>query len=695
MRTQLSQYCPRFDSTIRPVLAPLVDAVKALDQAPAGTPGTELRAGLTELHHHLQVLCDKVAAQQAYVLIFGPLKSGKSTLMNAVAGAYVSEVSSLPAYPCLVFVSAGRQREYTVTGYDGRTVTFLDPQALHRHIEAAHQELAAAIRAAEQSDLPFDPQEHFPQAIRRVDVRVPGSELASTGAVLVDTPGLYTRMRFGYDRMTRDFRDAAACAIFVVKPDTLFLEQVFAEFHQLLNLFSRIFLVVNVDSGRQDLAPDGRLQPSLEQARPEAILQAFEQLAMSAPLHRAAVEGRVRMYPVDLLHAAAAVLQKRPLEEAGAGFARFRNDLAEFLASADYLAAFVHDSLQRAHLLLTDLAASLASAPVLRLEHTVRELQERLQQVQREAARVADALQQDLAPAFARSERTVDEELERSARDEGLQLLRTLGASIDTWFLSGHSLHWLTDGQWTPLLQEYRREVERAGRRTLEIAVQQPAGGLDLPESFLALCERRGIDVGTVREQALAALPPLPADAEVRVPVDLQSIPVRRGMLDLVAFRSAPKVRTRLFGDALRPDQKIPARDKARHLGEPGRLHLHQCVTQFRSILMPRTVAAARQHLCDTLQRATIRELQRRLQAALPELKAAEARLQRELQHLLDVLGPLRRLEGATAALQQQLAGLAAQFGYALPDLPAREPAVVLEPEARRRQDRQARNPQR
>jgi ribosome biogenesis GTPase A len=38
------------------------------------------------------------------VLIFGPLKSGKSTLMNAIAAAYVSEVSSLPAYPCLVCV---------------------------------------------------------------------------------------------------------------------------------------------------------------------------------------------------------------------------------------------------------------------------------------------------------------------------------------------------------------------------------------------------------------------------------------------------------------------------------------------------------------------------------------------------------------------------------------------------------------
>ena len=72
--------------------------------------------------------------------------------------------------------------------------------------------------------------------------------------ILVDTPGLYSRMNFGYDVLTREFRDGAACAVFVVKTDNLFLEQVFAEFNQLLGLFSRIFIVVNVDSGKRDLA---------------------------------------------------------------------------------------------------------------------------------------------------------------------------------------------------------------------------------------------------------------------------------------------------------------------------------------------------------------------------------------------------------------------------------------------------------
>ena len=71
-------------------------------------------------------------------------------------------------------------------------------------------------------------------------------------------------MKFGYDYMTREFRDSAACAVFVVKTDNLFLEQVFSDFNDLLDQFSRVFVVVNIDTGKSDLCPDGSLEPSLE-----------------------------------------------------------------------------------------------------------------------------------------------------------------------------------------------------------------------------------------------------------------------------------------------------------------------------------------------------------------------------------------------------------------------------------------------
>lgn len=682
MRTQLGSYCQQFDVTVRPLLHDLAAAVTALDGAARDLPGRPLQAPLRELHHQLQALCDKVVEQQAYVLIFGPLKSGKSTLMNAIAGAYVSEVSSLPAYPCLVFVSAGSQREYVVTCYDGSTRRFAEPGEIARHIEQAHGELAAAIRSAEQRGDTFDPQEHLPRAIRRVDVKVPGSELASTGAVLVDTPGLYTRMRFGYDRMTREFRSAAACAIFVVRSDTLFLEQVFTEFQQLLDLFSRIFLVVNVDAHKRDLAPDGTLVPSLEQSQPEAVLRAFEQLAMPAPLQRAAAAGRVRMYPVDLLHAASDVLQRRPPEQAPAGFRAFRRDLADFLASSEYLAAFRRDSLQRARALSAETAALVAGGETQRLAQRLHEVEQQRAWLDAEQRRCEQALGLDWTEAFARTRRDVDAEVERLARDAGARLLRTLGASIDTWFLSGHSLEWLVLGQWTPLVHDYRQEVLEAGRRAFDQGLAQEHGGLDLPADVAALLGRAGIEPRALLRQSLTQLGAVPWPATTTVPVDVDRIPVKKGVLDVVAFRSMERVRERLFGSRARPDVKIPAKDKAARLGEPGRLHLHQCVAQFRAALLPETVGVLRAYFGERFQAAAAAALRQQLTAYRPRVQQRADELTDLHQRLRAVATPLGALQTTVAALPPRLDELGQRFEREEPPAAAaRDKDVVLSPQ--------------
>lgn len=691
MLTQLGTYCQQFDGTLRPLLDDIQAALLALDRADGDHAGRALQAPLRELQHQMKSLCDKVLEQQAYVLIFGPLKSGKSTLMNAIAGAYVSEVSSLPAYPCLVFVSAGPKREYVLTAYDGSTRAFTQARELAAHIGTAHEELAAAIRAAEQKGASFDPAEHFPQAIRRVDVRVPGSELASTGAVLVDTPGLYTRMRFGYDRMTRDFRNAAACAIFVVKSDTLFLEQVFAEFQQLLDLFSRIFLVVNVDSHKRDVSPDGKLVPSLEQSQPEAVLQAFEHLAMSAPLQRAAAEGKVRMYPVDLLHAASSSLQKQGLEQSPAGFRAFRQDLAAYLASSDYLAAFLRDSLQRAQTLLAETNQQLGGQDMQRLGQQLQDVEEQLQWLEGEQTRLAQALQYDWSPAFARGHRDIDAEVERMARDAGAKLLRTLGASIDTWFLSSHSLDWLIQGQWTPLVRDYREEVLAAGRRNFDQLLAQPDAGLDLPTGLPEMLRRAGIDLRQVMGQALAKVGSATWPKTTSVPVDLAQIPLRRSVFDVVSFRSVDRVRERIFGDKLKPDVKIPGKDKAARLGEAGRLHLHQCVSQFRAQLLPETVAILRDHFGKHLIAHAVEALRARLQEHAPRVAKKHDELLAQRHDLLALATPLRQLAATTRSLMPKLQALGAAFDHDVATTPQKQ--VVLAPQPARSRDTKATAP--
>lgn len=686
MRTQLGTYCEQFDGTLRPVLHDLDVALEALEKASDQTPSKSLHVPLLELQHQLRALCDKVAEQQAYVLIFGPLKSGKSTLMNAIAASYVSEVSSLPAYPCLVFVRAGKQREYVLTDYDGTTRSYTDANKLHEYIAQAHTELAAAIRRAEDEGLTFDPQEHFQGAIRRVDVHVPGSELGKSGAVLVDTPGLYTRMRFGYDRMTRDFRDAAACAVFVVKSDTLFLEQVFAEFQQLLDLFSRIFLVVNVDSQKQDVGPDGRLVPSLEQSRPEEILKAFEQLAMSAPLKKAAKEGRVRMYPVDMLHAASDRLSKASGTEGRAsatptGFDAFEKDLTAYLASNEYLAAFLRDSLQRADGLLGEMQAHFEDEDARELELRLAELAAECEWLRIEMQRVEHVLGIDWEATFARSRRDIDAEVERAARDRGAKLLRTLGASIDTWFLSSQSLEWLVCGQWSPLVRDYRDAVMEAGQKAFDQASAQIDAGLELPDGVSDLVRRAGVDLRDLRAETLNELGRVQWSKEATVPVDVRSIPVRKSFVDRLTFRTTDKVRLRLFGEPTKPDVKLPGKDKAKYLGEPGRLHLHQCLAQFRGELLPQTTEGLGRHFGERLVTAAVETLRQRLTAYIPKLQQKLDQYEAEHTYLENVATPLRDLAGLTSGTRTDLKALGAKFVHEVRDtFPS--PDVVIEPAA-------------
>lgn len=662
MRTQLGTYCQQFDGTLRPVLKDLDLAINALEAASDDTPSKSLHVPLLELQHQLRALCDKVAEQQAYVLIFGPLKSGKSTLMNAIAASYVSEVSSLPAYPCLVFVRSGTKREYVVKLYNGTTRTFKQADELHDDIAKAHIALADAIRDAEARGLKFDPAEHYPRAIRRVDVHVPDSQLEKTGAVLVDTPGLYTRMRFGYDRMTRDFRDAAACAIFVVKSDTLFLEQVFSEFQQLLDLFSRIFLVVNVDSHKRDVSPDGKLVPSLEQSRPEEVLKAFEQLAMSAPLQKAARDGRVHMYPVDLLHAASNALSKEDKSKSPASFRAFEKDLSDYLASSEYLSAFLRDSLQRAEGLLTEMQSYFDHEDAKRLESRLTELDGEREWLKAERQKVENALKLDLIEPFARSHRDIIAEVERSARDHGAKLLRTLGASIDTWFLSSQSLEWLVQDLWTPLVNDYRQACLEAAAKAFAQAGAQINAGLDLPDGMSELTRRAGIDLRLMRARSLDSLGQVAWPKHAVVPVDVRTIPVKKGVVDRLTFRSLDKVRTRIFGAFDKPDIKVPGKDKAKYLGEPGRLHLHQCVAQFRGTLLPQTTGSIGYHFGARFMEVADKMLREHLSEYAPRLSEKLASIESERTYLMSVASPLRDLSALTSGTKKQLDELATKF---------------------------------
>lgn len=594
MQTLLKRFSEEFIVEVQPLIDPVSAIAESLAAASDDLAVGVLLPSLRDLLHHLTVLTEKVAQQQAYVLIFGPLKSGKSTFMNAICSSYVSEVTSLPAYPCIVNVSHDTETSCTVTRYDGSSETH-DKQSdvVHDVIKQAHSELMSTIRRIEDDGEDFDPVIHMPHAIRKIDVHLPTRDLAQSGAVLVDTPGLYSRMKFGYDRLTRDFRDVAACAIFIVKTDNLFLEQVFDEFHELLELFSRVFLIVNLDSTKKDLDPSGNLVPSLEHDDPSRIIDAFTDLSMSAPLKAAAEAGRLGIYPVDLLGAASARIrgadwaqgdQHAPGSE---GFDTLLTDLTDYLNSSEYLRAFLNDSLRRAGSILGDLGDLTRHEAVAQLTNEADALQQERQETltRRQTARSLDAVdwRQQFQPLL--------DFLLTQAKQQAREVRRTtgqaLGGAAKAWFETDRSLAHLCDKELAPLLNTCRTGF----LQFLQSEMTQQLPGMH--ETSIAVSPEVcgdataiDIDLGALARAAMGKAVETAGDAPVKSDLDADQIPVRRGFWDWLLMRSKASVRKRMFGPGDAPSLPIAATMKAKRIGQTGREVMESVTSEQFDVLV-------------------------------------------------------------------------------------------------------------
>jgi energy-coupling factor transporter ATP-binding protein EcfA2 len=574
MKTEISRFCDDclkiFES-----LPPALDSAAANFEQ-SGDPAL-FRLPLTKLNDvraRLRSLVEKLGSQQAYLLIFGPLKSGKSTLMNAISGSYVSEVTSLPGYPCLVFVRHSETPQFSATRYNGRESTFANGRALKEVITDSHHALARQIREAEDREIVFDPRVHFSEAIRRVDVKLPVPTLAESGTVLVDTPGLYSRMNFGYDVMTREFRDSAACAVFVVKTDNLFFEQVFAEFNQLLDIFSRIFIVINVDSSKRDLLPDGTLRPSAESSHPDQVIEAFKTLSMAGALRKAYEEKRVRLHAVDLLNAASALLsgsryhaqEENPQKEAFDGFLR---DLTEYLNSTDYTVEFIRDSLRQGHTLCAEARNIFEGDEISRVHKEQTELEKQLRAFDDRIATVDRLLHADWDAAFELARTDAERHGKESIQGRAILLWKEMKAALERWYAGNDGLRALVDDYWNPLLVAAGRELAAEAAAHLRSVVATPLGGAEPAAAVMADLHAVGFSFQAAAQAAVSALDANEIEEPYHAIFKAEAIPVRKSLGDTIFFRSQAVVRNRVFGEQL--NREIASGAKQQRLPEASR----------------------------------------------------------------------------------------------------------------------------
>jgi hypothetical protein len=662
MKTQISQFCNEFSEVLAPLSATLQQSIDGLNQVKDGQSLGDVLPGLADVSLRLRALTDKVEGQEAYVLVFGPLKSGKSTLLNAISSAYVSEVTSLPAYPCMVHVKYADTPNYTLHRYDGSTQTVSGGEGLRDRIEEAHLRLAQRLREVEDEGGQFETARDLPEAIRRIVVELPAENLRESGTVLVDTPGLYSRMKFGYDLMTREFRNSAASAVFVVKTDNLFLEQVFADFNDLLGMFSRVFVVVNLDGNKMDLGPDGTLTPSLEKEDPGRIIEAFESLTMSAELRRAMEAGRLRIYPVDLLQAASASLRGESAED-GDPFGAFLGDLTEYLNSTDYMTEFMGDSLRQGGGLCEEIAAHQESAALQQVHERQQSLENQLGRLDGKFAAIDGLEQFDWDAAFnpLRSEYASTMQTE-SLRFRGV-LSTALDGALNDWFDSDESLVDLSEKRLAAILADTAKRVAERTQTRLEDLTASPQAGAELSQETTDRLELLGLSLQSICESRSEPLSSESPDLSTwRIDIRADDLPIQRTLWDLVLFRGESTVRTRILGPTERPDSPIPAAIKQSRLHNEGREWIGREIEQHVNRLFPAAIEDPAGRLVDRYAAAVREDVEKSLSAAKSGLSDERSAIDGQIENCRSAVSLLERLAGAVSVLHDSVGKLAERY---------------------------------
>jgi len=690
LQTEAQKFCESFARQLVPFGARLDRVISTL----SGSMGqidleclTEIRSALRDVHYRYSSLQERVENQQAYLLILGPLKSGKSTLMNAISRAYVSEVSSLPAYPALVYVKNGDQPRYLATDYRGDTREFSDGSRMCAEIQQEHKRLADAILEVERTDQEFDPTIHYPEAIKRLNVEVPAQALASSGTVLIDTPGLYSRMKLGYEQVTREFRNTAACAIFVVKGDNLFFEKVFEEFEDLLNSFNRIFLVANIDKSKQDLQADGSLSVSLESSEPGEVIEAFKSLSTSAKIRQAIDDERLIIYPIDLLSAASKRLAGADQEdadhasdyewsdefweEAGAesktendnSFDLFLTDLTNYLNSSQYIQDFMADSLRMADELsqrTVELADSYAAEKLL---ESCADLRTTIANKHKQLEAIAKLKDMDWSGVFWHLEEE-KKRLLKALEEDHTQLISSLGLGYAAWQQ--------TDGCWQELIDRHLKiivanETRREANRILEhigALLGGYSGGARLNMFQMGRLHQAGLQI---EEHLPPLLQGLGQEVQVSVPeltLAQDEVPLKRSLIDMVLFRKRAKVCEKFFG--VEGDKQIPAGKKRKRLtGDAEEFLKEQVSSQIREQL-PELQRRYISEVLDLYQQQFITMIQHQADALRASVTQEISDCQANLKSLMLAIGMLEGTRVSAQMLTETLAQIQAEYAIKL-----------------------------
>lgn len=425
---------------------------------------------------------------------------------------------------------------------------------------------------------------------------------------------------------------------------------------------------------------------------------------MSAALRKASQEGRLKIYPIDLLNAASrhlqtgsadkqdAVLKESESEEqaemddsqvkAGEAsdvptqeemsvqplkserpndFGAFLEDLTEYLNSSDYLFDLMNDSFRQGDDLRDEMSRHCSDDSVVRFREQQRRLQAEAEEVDQQLLAVSKLARFDWEEAFEDTHADARREASRFAEEIREELQKSLLAGIDDWFETTDCLADLFGKTWQRQMEDLQKQIGEKTAALVRNTLDTNSGGARPSPEFVIALDRVHLSLHDVYRQSIQSFSASATPAgECAIQLDAESIPVNRTFWDRILFRSQAKVRRRLLGtnnaNALAPQKK-----RKRLLPE-GKAALEKCAETHLKSILPRVPARSSKNFLQTYIQQFKKNFARLLQSRRVELDAAKQNLEARIQANERISKTFENLDTAISELENEMTLLRHKF---------------------------------
>jgi len=160
---------------------------------------------------------------------------------------------------------------------------------------------------------------------------------------------------------------------------------------------------------------------------------------------------------------------------------------------------------------------------------------------------------------------------------------------------------------------------------------QKPSGGADFHLEALKAIDALGISLPEIGAGVLRKIESAPEPAKSMIELDVESIPVKKTLLDWILFRNQASIRRRILGMTDDLSQPIPEEVKRKRLGSEGLRVIQELCIESLNLHFGRIPAAASERAIGAYAGGFLQELDQRVHAAKlavdHQLKTLRARL--------------------------------------------------------------------